>query len=465
MSGDLDQELNVIAKRAIESSAAYNIENIPDHFLDLGGDIDGFFTENDDVSSRHGTRASILIDRDTKEISYAISGTRTDQGSKKMRSDLYDDLRLAVGFMPKKMESLEYQNQKLITRIKEAARLNYISDNAIEDEGVFTEKQTMAMVLAQKTALKSYKFNFTGHSLGAALSDCAGADMYLRLKNEGINPEDIQISSTTFDNPGAKTAVKNILKKHNKKHPESKVTFDELRENVSYKAINNSKNFINTMDRQIGEKYRIMPNADGKDEAVSGFVRMCKHIANKCKNYWLLKAAYVAFSFLSFGRLTKQIESHSIENFQKLFSKKLDGRIKHKGVILSVDDIASDREPIQYEEKIFDQLKNQDMKVEEGSPQQYVMVNPNDPEDKVVASASQIRCAHEAVYGKEATQAATSTKSRKSLRKFFRSKFPRIKTKMGLLTAKDVASGEVPSNKLTRSKNAKVIVGLGSSTV
>lgn len=397
-----------------------------------GGTV--FLSEWDADTNKNRLRATAVVNSESKEITYAIAGTRIsagEQGRKEARADLLDDMRLLSGSLPKKVEGIKALNSQII---------EYIKQDAASKQEDCTK------------ALSEYKFNFSGHSLGAALSDCAATNMYFQLKKEGIEPQNMQISSTSFDNPGAKTAVQNMIKQHNKDNPGPKVKLEDLRDNISFKAFNNSKNFINTMDQQVCQKYRIMKEG-GKEP--NAFQRMCAFIATKCLKGSVLSKV---FHFLSFGRLTNQAKGHSMQNFVDVLVDG-GGKVKHKGVIMSVDDITEDREPIKYDSKVFQSLKKDLGKIriiENGAKEQeFVMVDPKNPDIKVVATEAHIKKAYEDLHPtkkKENQQGVIPQK------KTFASRFARKKTQLSLLTAKDVASGIMPGRSRSASHGRESVV-------
>jgi hypothetical protein len=441
----LHEQLSEIGKRSLEASAAYHEGNIPRHLLTLDNDVEGFFSEFQDNTSHNLSRMTVAIDNTNKEVSYAISGTRADQESRKLRADLYDDFLLSRGRLPSKVESLRSMNSRLIDRIKEVAKIDYLRQNNMVPQDVLSQQQQLDLSKAQKRALASFKYNFTGHSLGAALSDCAVTDMYLQLKGEGVKAKNI--SSTSFDNPGAKSAVLSMIKAHNKEKPEHKVSLGMLQDDISYKAFNNSKNFINTMDQQISSKYRIMK--EGDKEPKPGSI-MFGYLKTVLKRVPVIRA----FIFLcSMGSLSKQLKSHSLTNFVDVLVGKdkegnsVEGSIKHKGVILTVEDIVQNREPIKYESKVFAALDSADkVSSEKIKGQVYVMVDPKNPKRKISASQMQVQKAYKKAYSSEIDRQKSKDKAKYNVKtsKSFASKFTRKKTKMTLFTAKDLYEGREP---------------------
>ncbi len=267
-------------------------------------------------------RAAIIIDKETKQITYAVAGTRVDQGSKRAIADLRDDARLAAGYVPRKIEAAQNLNEMIITEL---------GDN-----------------------LQDYTFNFTGHSLGAVMADCAAADMIMRMKNKGIDIREGQISTVTFDNPGAHTAVEGVCKSFAKAHPTSpKMDIEDIKARCSFKAINNRDNFINTMDKQVGEKFTIVPEGQ---KPLNTFNKMCGWIAKKTNSIPIVRSIA---GFLSHGRLTSQVQDHSLENFKNVIVEH-QGHLRSKtGKEVSFDEAMTGLEPIKCDTAIFHKLKNE----------------------------------------------------------------------------------------------------------
>ena len=218
-------------------------ENIDLHLPEGGKVLESEWNEK---TAEHKFRANVYIDPKNKKVTYAIAGTRVDQGAGKAASDLKDDLKLALGLNPDKMESVHRLNYQVLDAIMDVAEEDYKRSIVKEifimrklDEIALQEKSFGEMTPAAKKsrveaardsfdelgekekgdlirargftrselskvrrdAIKGYEINFTGHSLGAVLSDLAATDMHIMLKKQGVGPAEYSMSSVTFDNP------------------------------------------------------------------------------------------------------------------------------------------------------------------------------------------------------------------------------------------------------------------------
>ena len=307
-------------------------------------------------------RAAVTIDKETKQITYAVAGTRVDQGAKRAVADIRDDARLAAGFVPRKMASAAKLNQMLIDEL-----------------GVDVE---------------NYTFNFTGHSLGAVMADCAATDMVLRLKKSGKDIREGQISTVTFDNPGAHTVVQEVCKNFHKTYPQSeKMDIEDVKGRCSFKAINNRDNFINTMDKQVGEKFTLVP----KDQKpLNTFNKMCGWIARVTHSVPIVGAIT---GFLSHGRLKSQVNDHSLSNFMNVIVEQ-EGHLRSKtGKQISLDEAITGFEPIKYDQEIFDKIKTtmqKDKNPVMKADKKFSMTNAKG--ERIEFSPNQVVKAREAVY-------------------------------------------------------------------
>jgi hypothetical protein len=95
--------------------------------------------------------------------------------------------------------------------------------------------------------LKEYDITFTGHSLGAILSDLGA--LYAHKYKTCFN----SIHSITTENPGSKTSMETLYQKLSTRGELEGVDLEELR-SVFY-VLNNRPNWVNTNSEQFGEVY------------------------------------------------------------------------------------------------------------------------------------------------------------------------------------------------------------------
>ncbi len=291
-----DTPLSEEAKSVLAASFAYGADpvwgNIDERILPSGCEV--LLSELFEEEGGNKCRATVIIDRAAKTITYAIAGTRIDQGLDKAKADLGDDARLAIGWLPEKVKPLKKLNGLIITELG--------------------------------AELKDYTIDFIGHSLGGALADVAATDMLLQMDVREQKPP--KISSTTFENPGAYTAVKNLCKQYGTK-------IEDLKGRIKFRVFNNRPNGINTMDQQVAEKlggiHTIVPN---DQKPVNGFSMMCGNIAKKLRKIPILGKI---MKFLSYGRITKQVADHSLANFENVIVQG-DGQIRSKGQLMTVEE-------------------------------------------------------------------------------------------------------------------------------
>lgn len=231
--------------------------------------------------------------------------------------------------------------------------------------------------IVAKEEIKGYEIDFTVHSLGAVLADCAAADMHLELKSRGIAKDDVHLSSTTFDNPGAITPVKKICKKGH-------ISINDLKSEVKYKVFNNRDNFINTLDKQVGEKYQIVP--DGQKPR-GGFANMCAWIAKKLPG----RVAKKLFGFLSFGKLSSQAKDHSLTNFNDVLVEGK-GVVKGRnGKVMTMEEATTGIEPIEFDKEIFESIKSISSDSSLKSKPQFSMADPENKDSRIEFSESQLK--------------------------------------------------------------------------
>lgn len=367
-----------------------------------------FESEWDEKTAKHKFRASVYIDPKRKKITYAIAGTRIGQGVDKAKSDLNDDLKLALGLNPDKIVSLQGLNDKVLEAITDeavyehkvkTARELYVNrkfNQLVEKDPRFAKITSAAkkvrvqslrekfdelsqdkkdslilsvgftkseLAIVRQKAIAGYDISYTGHSLGAVLSDLAATDMQLRLNEKGLSPKDYAISSTTFDNPGANKLVKKMCKKRN-------ANIDSVKSAVQYKAFNNRPNFINTLDKQVGEKYQIVP--DGQKPR-GPLANMFSWLSRKVP----VPVVKHLFKFLSFGRVTKQVSDHSMTNFDDVLVEDK-GVVKVKGgAVMTAEQAITGIEPLEFNKEIFESLSSDDKpKDKDKSEPEFSMKDP-----------------------------------------------------------------------------------------
>ncbi|MES2215286.1 MAG: lipase family protein, partial [Pseudomonadota bacterium] len=202
---------------------------------------------------------------------------RTDGGMRDALSDLQDDAYMALGWPPKKFAAAKELNQLVL-------------DNLGDEAG-------------------DYSFHYTGHSLGAALSDLAATDMALKLQAQKLLTPG-KISTITFDNPGSQYLVKKLL-------APSGQELSDLKDAVSYISINNKPNFINTMDEQTGDTYYLVPQEQWHTDPLLKLIGFCgKYVPNPALSFLL--------DIISYGPPEHQIKDHSMVNFVEALVDKLE---------------------------------------------------------------------------------------------------------------------------------------------
>lgn len=232
-------------------------------------------------------RAALFVNNETKEIKIVTAGTRMEEGSAIRTSDLLDDAMLASAQLPSKFKAVQALNAMIVENFGEE--------------------------------LAGYTIHYTGHSLGAALSDMGAADMALRLKNANMLTKG-QVSSTTFDNPGVKEIVAKMLPKG--------FGTSKLTEIVHFEAYNNRDNFINTMGSQMDEKYDVTPSSYESRGVISNVVdTLASPVCSAADSVTTNKIAQIATVIftpwialaqvakaLSYGSFDTQINEHGIAN-------------------------------------------------------------------------------------------------------------------------------------------------------
>jgi hypothetical protein len=232
-------------------------------------------------------RCAVFINEKTKEIVFANAGTRAGVDSKGI-NDLIDDARLIAQAEPNKLQKARDLN-------------NLVMENL-------------------GPTIKDYKFHYTGHSLGAAMAQLQAEDMYIKMHKKGIKIEEDKISTITFENPGTKPIIDKMFKEEK---------LDPQTSKVKHVVFNNRKNFINTLNPQVGKVYEIKPNDQkslGPIEKALGFIARIISKVVKISSKVITKVC----DWVSYGLISRQIKDHSLEHFEKVFVNG-DGKIKVKG--------------------------------------------------------------------------------------------------------------------------------------
>lgn len=321
-----------------------------------------------DDTKEHEYRAAVFINNETKEVVIANAGTRFG-ATKEGMHDLYNDVYLMMERQPPKVESIQALNDMLLDSLGEEAA--------------------------------NYKFHYTGHSLGAALSDIGAADMALRCRLKGIpikskesTPEGLvevnNISTMTFENPGAREIIRKMYVKAHKVNHNINYNTD-INSDADYRGINNTVNLINQTSSHVGRMYEM--NEDRVEENRNGFQKFCGYLGKKVENF--SSALGSVLHIISFGKVSRQMDSHKLEHFDKALVK------QETNVIISKPEIKEHRSSIilgvikrgveiLWDNKIVDKLLGRKNEYGDVGKQKFYMCK----EDQVVtASALELKSA------------------------------------------------------------------------
>jgi hypothetical protein len=315
-----NQEFNVekVKNGLLYSNFIYTTEDekVDDFKKDFPENCEIFlYSDHFDETNLYEYRCAVIIDPINKTVNLANAGTRPSLNSKGAY-DLFDDARLTLGYLPKKLEP--------------ASKLNDIILHNIEALG---------------GNLKEWNFNYTGHSLGAVMANVGAADMAIKLKEKGALQEGM-VSSLGFDNPGAKNLVDCIYKNAN-------LSSDQAIKDVKYVNINNSKNFINTTNEQIGETFELLPNGLKEKNPLYKFV---DYLTQKL-SFLLPPFMKKLFQIISYGNITTQLDSHKLNDFVNVINKEK-GDIKIDGVVTNLESAIKKDYVIPYDKKLVDFIKD-----------------------------------------------------------------------------------------------------------
>lgn len=243
-------------------------------------------------TQKYQYRAMVFINRDTKEVIVANSGTRFGM-HKAGKSDLFNDVHIMMSKTPPKMKSIETLNDMIL-------------DNLGGEVG-------------------EYKIHYTGHSLGASLSDLAAADMALKCRKRGIDLEvneagkkekEKKISTMTFENPGSKKIIEKMYEK---------AGYDPAlySQDADYKGINNKRNLINQATSPAGKMWEIEP--DGQNNKMNGAQTFAFYLSRKLHR--ILPVISRLLETFAMGGVSGQMKTHSLQHFDDVLCQEK-GKVK-----------------------------------------------------------------------------------------------------------------------------------------
>lgn len=337
----------------LTDSIKQNIDRIPAGFQLF------FCSDAFGDTSEYQLRAAIFVNHHTREIIATTAGTRMGLSSKTIH-DLRDDAYLAFEKEPPKMKSVKELNQIIV--------------DSLGDE------------------LSQYKIHYTGHSLGAALSDMAAADMAIRCRKKGLTKEARtmpEISTMTFENPGARKIIEKMYEKEGL-DPAS------YRQDADYKGINNGRNFINRMADHAGEMWEIVD----KNAKPNMFAVFLDHISRKLSKF--LSIIPHAVRMAAHGEVFGQVNSHKLKKIDDFLCRPVEDGRGDLRISSEIDQERSSRiegskfkyiseiitscVKVIYNAKIWNALKSRQERSGEVGRRAYTMVSP----DREIATASEV---------------------------------------------------------------------------
>lgn len=284
----------------------------------------------DDDLKENSYKAMVFIDHEAKQIVIVTAGTRPKilkrlceaegqkydelasafiQGSQEAIADLTDDGRLALGFLPYKYKAAQALNQAIIDSFKAMP----------QEQGVSWQKK-----------LAEYNLHYTGHSLGAFMTDCSVADMHCRMKEEEVKAK---ISAVTFDNPGSSRIVKKIMAERNH-------DIGEL-DNLDIYSFSAKANFINSVDKPLGSRIEIL--TEKKDRSFVAFIMHCIHICTtRIAQFFCYK--------LGKGPIFDQLDKHNVSYFIGVLNNK-------KGHYLPIYGRIGGISHVEYDADLYSEIK------------------------------------------------------------------------------------------------------------
>jgi hypothetical protein len=242
------------------------------------------FSDKLDDTNSFEYRCAVFIDHKNKQVVFANAGTRPNLDLKGFY-DLVDDVNLIMHLEPNKLKSASKLNTTVLENLGDSA--------------------------------KDYQFHYTGHSLGAAMADIQAVDMHLQMNTKGIYPEK-GISTVTFDNPGAKPIVDKMFKY---------AGIDPNLNPIDHNTFNNRKNFINTLNPQVGKTFEIDPEGQEKLNFLELTVGLIAKVVSANIKGVAPEFVIKICEWVACGSISKQLDTHKLAHFEKVFVEEK-GKIK-----------------------------------------------------------------------------------------------------------------------------------------
>jgi len=327
-------------------------------------------------------RCAVFIDRENKQIVCANAGTRLKANSKGA-NDLIDDGNLILHLEPRKLQSAKILNETILDNLG--------------------------------AEISEYKFHFTGHSLGAAMAQMQATDLFLQMRQRDIKP--LEISTITFDNPGAQPIIEKMLKKENL-NPE---TVD-----INHIVVNNRPNFINTLNAQAGEVFELVPDNrsnflnDVNSNIKTKFEKNMPQggrvfdilkdnvipLISEVVSWFIPKSVKILAKVVNFLATAKeQIQDHKLENFSDVIVKGQGGIMFKAGQQISLENlIKTDQKSLsskgEYVQKLFSELSDLKKVNPSVGKQDFVIDNPANLREKITYSLNELEAARKKVFQK-----------------------------------------------------------------
>lgn len=228
-----------------------------------------------DISNSY--QALILINYAEKSIILANAGSRYAP-VQSMLVDLFDSMRFALGCKPYNVDEIIKVNEMLLDSLG--------------------------------SEVENYKFHYTGHSLGGLIAQSGAVHMKMMLAKLGFLKQSNQVTSVTFENPGAKSLIHDICKDY-----DYSLTTQEFNNFITF---NNRKNFINNLKDSYGKIYNINPEYPNSPEKAnqSSIFKTLRELSPE--------SLFGKFFHLCEMGIAKLQEEHALENFKNFFEQPID---------------------------------------------------------------------------------------------------------------------------------------------